>query len=94
MQRPFFTLLISLSLACASSGQVFNERFEDWPVDLKINGKILIAGDTKDSPLIARLLSEKERTHAAAILFGADVPTNDLTQLLPLFPKRRDHRPC
>ena len=85
MPKLFFTLLISLSLACASSAQIFNERFEDWPVDLKINGKILVTGDTDDSALIARLLSEKERSGPAKILLSPDVPAKSLAELTALF---------
>ena len=47
--------LLSIVLACFASSalaQTFDERFDDWPVDLKINGRILMcSGDV--SPEIA-----------------------------------------
>ena len=78
MQGSFFTFLISLSLAGVSAGQVFDERFEDWPVDLKINGKICVAGDLEEAPLIARLLGKQERSQSTGLLLSAP-PSDEAT---------------
>lgn len=40
---PFcFILLLALVLASTSVGQTFDEKFDVWPVDLKINGRIIV----------------------------------------------------
>lgn len=39
--HPFKTLIIGILLGGNVYGQLFDERFEDWPVDLKINGTIV-----------------------------------------------------
>ena len=37
-----FVLLHALVLASTSVGQTFDEKFDVWPVDLKINGRIIV----------------------------------------------------
>lgn len=36
-------LLVGISLGASVHGQTFDERFDDWPVDLKINGRIVVS---------------------------------------------------
>ena len=90
MRKRLIVLFILLSSPFSCFGQIFNERFEDWPVDLKINGKILVAGKTEDGPLIARLLTEKERSLPAAFLLDPEVPAASLTRLLPVFSSKEN----
>ena len=37
-------LLAAITSTCAA--QVFDEQFDHWPLDLKINGKVIVAGAT------------------------------------------------
>lgn len=89
VQSHLFAFLLSLQLTCLSFGQIFDERFQDWPVEVKIGGKVLVAGETESSPLIARLLSEEERFRPTAILLGADVAANSVQELQQLFPRKK-----
>lgn len=40
--------LVSLLLCSTVRGQVFDERFEDWPIDLKIGGRVAAVGQLAD----------------------------------------------
>lgn len=52
-------------------GQVFNERFEDWPVALKINGRVIVANELPQADQLAGLLNERGRTGTLCLLAPA-----------------------
>jgi len=74
MRRLFVTCSL---LACATSvfGQVFDEKMEHWPLDLKINGQILVASDLDDVSVLKELLGERLFDRDALLLFDADTKT-------------------
>jgi cyanophycinase len=54
-----FTLALGLTLTGGLAAQVFDERFDDWPIDLTINGQVIIApGDTTNARLQRLLVDE------------------------------------
>lgn len=52
-----FLILISV-LACpvVVVAQVFDEEFEHWPIDLRIHGRLLVAGRLEDPTILQRAL--------------------------------------
>ena len=83
----FSTYLLSLSifLPMLSFGQIFDERYEDWPQELKINGKVVIAGDLKNRSILKNLISEKERSLSTGLLIGSKVEETQLVEWKSLF---------
>lgn len=70
-----------LALCCVQSSlyaQVFDEKFEHWPVDLKINGTIVVAGPLDDLTLIKGALSQSQMAQSTTIL--TDESTEPATQ--------------
>ncbi len=57
---------------------VFDEKFEHWPVDLKINGRIVVAGQLDDFDLIKGAFTKSQRTQNTTILI--DDATEQKTQ--------------
>lgn len=55
-------------------GQTLSERFDDWPVRLKINGRLAIAAELQDVRLLDELLTDSLNT-AACLLITDDSPT-------------------
>lgn len=55
-------------------GQTLTERFDDWPVRLKINGRLAIAAELQDVRLLDELLTDSLNT-AACLLITDDSPT-------------------
>ncbi len=46
--------------ACLATAQEFDERFEDWPIDLKINGRLVVTAERNDLKYLAELLPPEE----------------------------------
>ncbi len=61
-------------LATNSMAQLFDERFSDWPVELKINGTILAADSIDGLPAIAELLATRSLEGS---LPAGDPPASD-----------------
>lgn len=80
-RQPLFVSLLSLLLLWlieqSACGQTFSERFEDWPVKLKINGRLAIAADPLDVRLLDELLADS--LSSTACLLIADGSTAALT---------------
>jgi cyanophycinase len=58
-------LLFVGGLAGAVASQEFDERFDDWPTDLKIKGRIVVAGDLRDPAILRDVLRPRDGTAAA-----------------------------
>ncbi len=84
MRRLFVTCCL---LACASraSGQVFDEKMEHWPIDLKINGQIVVASELEDVSVLKELIRERQLDGEALLLFDADTKTERSDALRSLF---------
>ncbi|MEM7476011.1 MAG: Type 1 glutamine amidotransferase-like domain-containing protein [Planctomycetota bacterium] len=55
-------------LVSQSFSQDFDERFSDWPIDLKIEGRLVLARSMKDLFPIGELVSRSDREGAVALL--------------------------
>ena len=64
--RPALTLVILL-ITRAATAQEFDEKFEHWPVDLKINGTIAVAGELS-APAIFETAMRRVRNDAKVTL--------------------------
>jgi len=80
MIAQFLTCIVFLSILPVSLGQIFDERFEDWPVDLKINGKVIVAEELDDLSILGDFLRE-ERSQSASLIMGSDVKAAGVMQL-------------
>ena len=68
-------LLFSATSTC--NAQVFDEQFDHWPLDLKINGKVIVAGEVEAAvPLLAKLISQSDREQRVAVVLTP--PSDDL----------------
>ena len=86
-----FLLVLAFSFAMALSGsaQVFDEKFEHWPLDLKINGQIVVAGELKDVAVLGRLIRASGRQKKTAVVLAS--PTDAMkTSFTELFAKSEE----
>jgi cyanophycinase len=54
-----------------SHGQEFNERFEDWPIDLRIRGTIVVASDLSDAEVLRSAVGRPAGTRRVSVLLDA-----------------------
>lgn len=81
ISHPKF-LFIALVLLAGNRGstQEFNEKFDHWPIDLKINGTVIIANDLSDPSVVSRACrrfspsTEKPEDKIPAVLFTNQDP--------------------
>ena len=73
MNHTFKPLVICIFLAITTMASADDPKFEHWPVDLKINGTIIVAGSLSDLDLLKDTLAEPKRKQKTTIL------TDDLT---------------
>lgn len=69
------TLAVAVSLhllASAAGAQVFDERFEDWPLDLKINGQVVLAGALNDVSALKPVFAPRGKEQRATLII--DLP--------------------
>ena len=85
MIRPTLATLLVLLIASVSSAQVFNEKFDHWPVDLKINGKVIVAGELDDPSVIGQFLRENDRKQPATLILDSKLPAADAEGLKESF---------
>lgn len=83
------SLAISLVVAVSGNAQVFDEKFEHWPLDLKINGQVIVAGELEDVTVLSKLLRESDRQKKTAVVLAlpTDAMKNSFTEL---FAKNED----
>lgn len=82
------TLALTIAVALTSQvvfAQTFDEKFEYWPTDLKINGKIIVAGELEDPAILSDALNSSDRSRKTAILFDAGTNERRRTALKSVF---------
>ncbi len=71
-RRLLIYLLLTLSLCVAlphlAIGQVFDERYDDWPVRLKIDGRLVITLDPQELQLLDELLASPLASESCLLL--------------------------
>ena len=70
MKSILLTLIVFLNMVVPCSSQIFNERFEHWPVDPKIKGQIVVAGELQDVSILAKLLRQLDRSTKTAVVLA------------------------
>lgn len=70
--RLWFVLIIAITLACSAFGQAFDERFEDWPVDLKINGSVFACSSESIQDSVAEKVFFNASSQSVLLLTGRD----------------------
>ena len=63
-------LLFVFAMLSVSWAQVSDEKFEHWPVDLKINGKVVVAGALKDVQVLRTLVRASDRKKKTAVVLS------------------------
>ena len=76
MKTILLPIVFSFILAVLGHAQVFDEKFEHWPLDLKINGKIVVAGELEDVALLSQLIKESDRDSKTAVILNP--PTDSM----------------
>ena len=84
MIAQFLKFILFLNLSSITFGQVFDERFDDWLVDLKINGKVIVAGSLDELSILGDFL-RAERSLSTGLIMGSKVKATDITDLKNLF---------
>ena len=64
----FFLIALVFAVAKTCTAQVFDEQFEHWPLDLKINGQVIVAGELDDVSTLAKLIKESDLEERVAIV--------------------------
>ncbi len=66
-----FFLLIALVSQASLTAQEFTERFDDWPVDLTIEGRLILAGSVPSLDAIEGLVG-RESSSASLVIYADD----------------------
>lgn len=64
---------VLLQIVYGVHGQEFNERFSDWPLDLSIPGRIIVANELQDFSVLSDLLDPEDEDGTLCILCEADM---------------------
>jgi cyanophycinase len=85
-------LVILVATSAAVRSQQFDERFDDWPVELRIKGTLVVAADLDDFGTVKDALTSGKRRRAAVVLDGAarDAKGDIEKQLSTLFDSEQD----
>ncbi|TWU38836.1 Cyanophycinase [Novipirellula aureliae] len=83
MKSILIPLAFFLAMAVPCIAQVFDEKFEHWPQDLKINGRIVVAGNLEDAAVLTSLVSESDRQKKTAVVLApsTDAMKTSFTEL-------------
>ena len=68
MKSFLLTIALVFGMAVPVRSQVFNEKFDHWPVNLKINGRIVVAGKLQDVAILDSLIDQSDRQKKTAVL--------------------------
>ncbi len=79
-------VVIVATLSSAFLAQEFDEKFEHWPLDLKINGKIIMGSDLTELSVLEAALSS-DRDQKVTLLLDATDPTSAVAPFTALFAK-------
>ena len=90
MKKSSSVIVVLVALLCmvakTCTAQVFDEQFEHWPVDLKINGQVIVAGELDDLAALAKFFKVSDREKRVAVVA---TPLSDgiKSSLIELFSK-------
>ena len=79
-------VVIVATLSSSVPAQEFDEKFEHWPLDLKINGKIIMGSDLRDMSVLEAALPSDRDQKVTLLLDDAD-PASAVTPLTAFFAK-------
>lgn len=68
MKLILWPLISVFMMMAVGNAQVFDEKFEHWPLDLKINGHVIVAGDLDDVSVLGGLIRKSDREKKTAVL--------------------------
>ncbi len=81
-----------LPAPCVSLAQESAGTFDHWPIDLRINGQVILGDQLEDAALIGEVLSEDNRSGKVALLVDDDIATEELLEYASLFSGASDYR--
>lgn len=81
---PLYTLILSCVVCSSADGQIFDERFDDWPLKTSVNGKVAVGRSLDDPELLRSLLPRNIDGIRIAIhgLSNSATSTEDTFELL------------
>lgn len=68
VRRMVFLGIFVCCFGIQARAQTFNERFTDWPIDLKINGRVIVAGSLSDVSIIEPLLGRSRESQKLLLI--------------------------
>ena len=90
MNHTFKPLVICIFLAITTMASADDPKFEHWPVDLKINGTIIVAGSLSDFDLIKDTLPASKRKQKTTILIDDSTDQETQDSLQSIFGDNKD----
>jgi cyanophycinase len=85
-------LIVLASIPLVTLAQESGDAFHHWPIDLKINGKIIIGDQLQDTAAIGDVLSKDDQTGKVALLVDDDIDPQELISYASLFRDATDYR--
>ena len=85
MNSIFKSLVLGILLTLPAIAWADDPKFEHWPMDLKINGKIVVAGSLSDFGLIKTALPKLQQKQKTAILTGNSTDQETQNSLRSIF---------
>ncbi len=85
MRNTMFSLIAMLFLEGPVHGQIFDERFDDWPIDLKINGTVIVAASDAAFENFLTQTKAKNGELRLALFTNQAETDNFVSVLTPLF---------
>lgn len=80
-----WALLVGVCCGPSVPAQVFNERFEDWPLKLKIDGRVIVASQLTKLSMLRPLLPRSAASEKLLLVAPADQQEALVAQYRPLF---------
>lgn len=76
------TVVIAMLLSGVAAAQKFDEKFEHWPTDLKINGRILVDNGIEEFDGVKRILNRIVKDNKVIVLAGKKAGDSKLVEVL------------
>ena len=73
VKSVLLTAVLLFAVTSTASSQVFDEQFDNWPLDLKINGKVIVAGEVASASVAAKLIRESDRKKKVAVVSAGTI---------------------
>jgi cyanophycinase len=91
MRHALFGFAIALAIIHASANE-FSDAFDLWPVDLRINGSILVGARLGDGSSLRQALIASEINATVGVLVEPNLPPEEFLRLATVFSNAQQYR--